>query len=266
MAKSLRIILLIVLIAAPIVFYKALNRKKGSNNIVLPLVQEETRIDRPQIALIFDNLGNSLTDLRQIYELGIPLTISVIPDLKFSRNIAHIGARSGFSVLINLPLEPLEENRNSNPKYKVITGDLGNWEVDSLLRHYLNFIRIAIGVNSHKGSRATQDRRLMRNVLREVKRKNLVFIDSRTSPDSVAYKIASKEGLVCGYNEDFLDWQNSPEEMSQQLEDLIIKANQKKKIIVIAHPKSETINFLKKQLPDLADRIEFITIRDYFEL
>jgi len=266
MAKSLRIILLIVLIVAPIVFYKALNKKKGNNDIILPLVQEEARINRPQIALIFDNLGDSLTELRQIYDLGVPLTISVIPDLKFSRNIAHIGARSGFSVLINLPLEPLEEDRDRNPKYKVITGDLGNWEVDSLLRRYLNFIRIAIGVNSHKGSLATQDRRLMRNVLREVKRKNLIFIDSRTSPDSVAYKIARKEGLVCGYNEDFLDWQDSPEEMSQKLEDLIVMANQKGKIIVIAHPKSETINFLKKQLPALKARVEFITIRDYFEL
>jgi len=266
MTKSLRLILLLILIIAPIVFYKSLNKKNSGSNIILPLIQPESEFNRPQIALIFDGLGESLKDLREIYSLDIPLTISVIPNLKFSRNIAHIGARSGFSVLIHLPLEPLAKSPYSASKYKFISADLSKWEIDSLLRQYLNFIRIAIGVNNYMGSGATQDQKLMKTISRELKRRNLIFIDSRTSLESVAYQVARQEGLVCGYNEGFLDSIDSVQEMERRLENLITAASQKGKIIVIAHPKKNTIKFLKDKLPALKERVEFVTIREYFGL
>jgi polysaccharide deacetylase 2 family uncharacterized protein YibQ len=50
------------------------------------------------------------------------------------------------------------------------------------------------------------------------------------------------------------------------MNELIEKAEQKGKIIVIAHPKRITINFLKKKLPTLQKRVDFITIEDYFDL
>jgi polysaccharide deacetylase 2 family uncharacterized protein YibQ len=264
MPKSLRIILLVILIVAPIIFYKSLNKKNSGQNLTLPLIESQAAFDRPKVALIFDDMGNSVQDLRGIYSLEIPLTISVIPNLKFSRNIAHVGARSGFSVLIDLPLEPLEKGANSNPKF--ISSDLGGWEIDSLLRRYLNFIRIAIGVNTHMGSRATQDRRLMEIISRELKRRNMVFIDSRTSSESVAYEVARQEGLICGYSDGLLDFTGSDDEVNQQLEDLISKAKDKGKIIAIVHSTTKAIDLFKSRLPELKHEIEFITIRDYFEL
>lgn len=267
MAKSLRLILLLALIITPIVFYRSLNKKKSVNNtnMALPLIQAQAEFDKPKVALIFDDLGGNLNDLKKIYSLDIPLTISVIPNLRFSRNIAHIGARSGFSVLIDLPLAPSEEVE-PNPKYKFISGDLGSWEINSLLRNYLNFIRIAIGVNSHMGSGATQDRELMKTVMEELKRRNLIFIDSRTSPESIAYELALREGLVCGYNEGSLDSSQSLDEIQQRLEGLIAIAKEKGKAIFIIHSNKEIINLIKNKLPALKEKVDFVTIRDYFEL
>ncbi len=266
MPKSLRIVLLVILIAAPIIFYKALNKKNSSQDFILSLNQSQAAFDKPQVAFIFDDLGNSLQDLREIYSLGVPLTISVVPNLKFSRNIAHIGSRSGFPVLIDLPLEPLDKEAAFNPRYKFISPDLSGWEIDSLLRRYLNFIRIAIGANTHMGSRATQDRRLMETITHELKRRNLVFIDSRATDKSVAYQVARQQGLICAYSDGLLDFNGSSDEVDKQLEDLIIKAKNKRKIIVFVHSTSKAIDLFKTRLPELKKQIEFITIRDYFEL
>jgi len=266
MAKSLRVILFIALIITPIIFYKTLNRKNTSSNKVLSFSDQKKGLQRPKIALVFDDLGESLKDLREIYSLDIPLTISVIPNLKFSKNIAHIASRCGFSVLIHLPLEPGSSQSYQTDKYRFITEDLSKREVISLLRQYLNSIRIAIGVNNHMGSLATENQQLMKIVLGELKKRGLVFIDSRTSLKSIAYDEARKMELISGYNHGFLDATDSIKVMEERMEELKTLAQEKGKIIAIAHPKKNTLRFLKVHLPLLRDKIEFITIKDYFEL
>lgn len=266
MAKILRRALFIALIIIPIIFYKSLNKGNDRPVAVSPLGSKEIDSSRPSIALIFDDLGESLNDLKELYSLKIPLTLSVIPNLKFSRNIAHIGSRCGFSVFIHLPLEPKDKNSYQTKKYRFISSNLSQRENQALLRRYLDSLRIAIGVNNHMGSKATEDERLMKLVIRAIKRRGLIFVDSRTSANSLAYKIADEAGLVCGYSEGFLDSLDDEKEMEKRLSEFITKAKEKGKIIIIAHPKKNTLNFLKKKLPALLKEIEFITIKDYFEL
>ena len=266
MAKSLRITLLIALIIAPIIFYKTLNRESGPNNKVLSFSVGKEGPQQPKIALIFDDLGESLRDLKEIYSLDIPLTISVIPNLKFSKNIAHIASRCGFSVLIHLPLEPASSQQYKTDKYRFITSDLSKREVISLLRQYLNSIRIAIGVNNHMGSFATENRELMKIVLGELKKRGLIFVDSRTSLESITYEQAHKMELISGYNQGFLDAIDDIKVIEKRMEELKALAQEKGKIIVIAHPRKNTLGFLKARLPILRKKIEFITIKEYFEL
>ncbi len=260
MAKSLRIALLILLIITPIIFYNALNKNSNFNLI------KGRNSQLPKIALIFDDLGESLSDLKEIYSLNIPLTVSVIPNLKFSKNIAHIGSRCGFSVFIHLPLEPAGEESYRTDKYRFITRDLSKREITSLLRQYLNSIRIAIGVNNHMGSRATEDRRLMKTILVEVRKRGLIFVDSRTSLQSIAYEEARKLDLICGYNQGFLDAVDNISVMEERMKELVALAKNKGKIIIIVHPKKNTLKFLKRQLPLLQEQVKFVTMKDYFEL
>lgn len=266
MAKSLRIALLVVLIITPIIFYKTLDRKNNSGRRASRFSARREGLRQPEIALIFDDLGESLRDLREIYSLDIPLTISVIPNLRFSKNIAHIASRCGFSVLVHLPLEPANEQEYQTDKYEFITSDLSSREVISLLRRQLNSIRIAIGVNNHMGSRATENPKLMKIILRELKKRGLIFIDSRTSLKSIAYNQARKMEVVSGYNQGFLDATDSIEVIEERMKELVALAQQIGKIIVIAHPRKNTLRFLKSRLPALRKKVEFITIKDYFEL
>lgn len=257
MSKNLKLIFLVALIAILIIFY--FSRQESSLDNIAPQGSKENT----KIALIFDDLGQSLQSLRQIYNLKIPVTVAVIPGLKFSKNIAHIGARSGFSVLIHLPLEPKKSNYYLTDKYKFINSSLSKNQIDRLLYNYLNSIKIAIGVNNHMGSKATENPKLMNQVLAGIKRKRLIFIDSQTSPKSVAYKIAKNKGMDAAYNQLFLDATNNPAEMKKRINDLIDK-NKNEKVIVIAHPKKNTFKFLKNNLSQLKKKVKFITIKEYF--
>lgn len=264
MNNRLRIVLLAFLIVIPLVFHNTLN--KGERPSPAGLGASGGQVKLPEIALIFDDLGESLSDLKELYSLDIPLTVSVIPGLKFSKNIAHIAARCGFSVFIHLPLEPKQKNLASGAPYRFIGSEVSLRDNQALLRKYLNSIRIAIGVNNHMGSLATEDPEIMALTLKEIKNRGLIFIDSRTSTKSVAYDIANKRRMVCAYNEGFLDSLDEPAAMKANLEGLISEAQRKGKIIIIAHPKKSSIEFLKNNLPQLKERVRFITARDYFGL
>lgn len=264
MSKSLKMILLVVLILAPIIFYKILNQKDNRHVSILHFGNKQKGADKPAIALIFDDFGESLNDLREVYSLGIPLTVSILPNLKFSKNIAHIAYRCNFSVFVHLPMESKEKDYKL--KYKFISSSLSKREIKLLLRNYLNSIRIAIGVNNHMGSQATENLELMNLVLEEIKKYGLVFVDSRTSSESVAYQEAQRLGLISGYNEGFLDYSDDLANIEKRMEELIKKAQTQGKIIAIAHPRKNTVDFLKKNLPIILEKVRFITIKEYFEL
>ncbi len=258
MSKFFKIIFLIALVAVLILSFFFFEENNLNNQLTTP------REKKTKIALIFDDLGESLQSLHQIYELKVPVTISVIPGLRFSKNIAHIGARAGFSVMIHLPLEPEETDYYSSDKYDFISGSLPKNQIDRLLNNYLNSIRIAIGVNNHMGSKATQDRKLMSHILRRINRRNLIFIDSRTSPNSVAYAVAKEKGMKAGYAHACLEMNADPKKMKEEL-DRIIAENPGKKLILIAHPQKNTFEFLKDNLTRLKEKVEFITIEEYFD-
>lgn len=264
MSRNLRIFFFIIIILVPIIFYKSFNRKEMSSEVILPIIQKKVKFNKPKIALIFDDLGENLKDLKSVYGLDIPVTISVIPGLKFSKNISYMASRCGFSVLVHLPLQPKNEDNFKTDKYKFIGSSLSKPELSSLLKYYLNFFRVAIGVNNHMGSAATEDPRLMRYILKAVKEKGLIFIDSRTSLNSVSGSLAKEEDIIYGENEGFLDSVDDVSIIEKKLDFLIEKAKEKEKIIIIGHPKENTFNVLKDKIPALKNEIEFITIKDYF--
>lgn len=261
--KRLQLFLLFLLIIIPIFLYSYYkffgfnNKDRGKKERI------EKEVSSPKIALIFDDLGESLEQLKMIFSLKIPLTVSIIPNRRFSKSIAYISVRSGYTVLIHLPMEP--KNKNFVKKaYPFIEADMYPNKIASITRSYLNSLQIAKGVNNHMGSKITENRDLMRIILAEVKKKNLFFIDSRTSDNSVAYDTAKEMGLQCWYNEGFIDSEKDEESIKKKLYRFIDVARKKGKIVVIAHPSKRTIKILKEELPRIKDKVKFITVEEFF--
>ncbi|MDD4182618.1 MAG: divergent polysaccharide deacetylase family protein [Candidatus Omnitrophica bacterium] len=264
MNRATKIFVFILIISAPLIFYKYFYKPRMHPAIKKIIRQEPLK--RPKIALIFDDLGENTKDLNEIHSLGIPVTVSIVPGLKFSKSIAQTSKLYGFSVMAHIPLEPKNAQKYQTTKYKFISSSLPRRERAALLRYYLNYIRVAIGVNNHMGSAATEDAKLMKEVMRAVKYNGLFFIDSRTSNNSIACEVAKKEGVVCDYNEGFFDSVDDINAMQNKFFELLKKAKEKGKIIIIAHPKKKTFFLLHKLLPKVSNEIQFITIKDYLGL
>src|SRR5260370_34543693 len=68
-----------------------------------------------------------------------------------------------------------------------------------------------VGVNNHMGSRFTTFRPGMETVLRQFKGRGLMFLDSRTTTQSVGGQVAQETGVPSNVRHVFLEDDESPE-------------------------------------------------------
>ena len=94
----------------------------------------------------------------------------------------------------------------------------------------------------------------MRHVLKFIKRQGLFFVDSQTSPDSVAYREARRLGLRTAKRQVFLDHETDYAGTLRQIEELARLAERRGAALGIGHPHPSTIKALEDALPSLKRR------------
>ncbi len=197
------------------------------------------------IALILDDVGYDLEALKRVLKLPYPVAISVIPNAPHAIRAAEMAHAAGRIVMLHLPMEP------SNPTYSLQMDDAFlrvGMERDDVRRIMLaDLVRIpyVAGVNNHMGSRLTTLEAPMRWVMNICRERGLFFVDSRTSKDSVAAKLAREAGLTWGERRVFLDDSLRAEDMAASWRLAKRKMSHHIPVIVIAHPHEATLNFLE---------------------
>ena len=104
----------------------------------------------PQLALIVDDCGQWLQTERGFLALGVPLTLSVLPDVPFTSEIAHEASQAGKGVMLHLPMETLS---GLNPGPGKVTTEMSDPQIVAQVREDLAQVPLARGVNNHEGSR-----------------------------------------------------------------------------------------------------------------
>lgn len=211
-------------------------------------------------AIIIDDFGYSYDSVvKEFILFPKRLTLSIIPGLKESTQVAREAQLAQKEVLIHLPMEPLEE-KYSDEGFTILTGqDPGI--VRLRIRRACSVLPMSVGINNHQGSKATADAELMRVVMSEIKATGRFFIDSRTNPESVALSVAKSMKLRSAANQVFLDAEDDEEFISAQLKKLSELATAKGKAIAIGHVRKKTLRVLKSELPALEARgIELVFV------
>jgi len=199
-------------------------------------------------AIIIDDMGNSLEVLQEIFDLGIPLTISVLPQSSYALETAQAAHDRGLEVMLHLPGESLNHQEGEAPLSPVILSDMGPDEIRALVVDSLNRVPFVSGVNNHMGSKITQNKAAMSPVLDVLKERRLFFIDSVTSNRSIAYDLARRMGLRSAYRHVFLDSEVGVSYSRQKLVELFKLAKKKGRAIAIGHPFPETLQALRDSL------------------
>ena len=210
------------------------------------------------VAIIVDDMGSSMKEVRELLAIRIPLTFSVIPGLAKGRAVAEAAHREGYEVMLHIPMEPVgypQQRLEANGL--LLSQDDG--EVERRMRGYLNSIPHVVGANNHMGSRFTEDAGKMKTVLGILRENQLFFVDSRTSQRSVGYSLAAEMGLQAGTRNVFLDNVPSIEAIRKQLDELETLARKRGTAIGICHPRRTTIQALSAILPAMEkDGVKFV--------
>jgi polysaccharide deacetylase 2 family uncharacterized protein YibQ len=201
-----------------------------------------------RVAIIIDDMGDSLEALQEVCDLGQPITISILPLSPYAEETARIAHENGLEVMLHLPGESLNHQEGNSSAAGLIKSGMGEEEVRSLVEESLSRVPYVEGVNNHMGSKITQEEPVMRPILDLLKSRDLYFLDSRTTAESIAFDLAGKMGLRTAYRNIFLDSSVGVDFSKKKIIDLFRFSQKTGKAIGIGHPFPETLQALRENI------------------
>ncbi len=213
-----------------------------------------------RIAIVIDDFGYNMNNLALLKTIKRHLTVSVLPNLSYSKVIAEDLHGLGFEVILHLPLQPQEKYRLE--KDTILTS-MDEQAVKAIIDRALESIHFARGVSNHMGSKATENERTMNIIFNQLKKSRLYFLDSFVSSKSVCSDLAKRIGLSFARRDIFLDNEQEADYIKQQIYKLKKKAKDFGWAIGIGHDRRLTIEVLKEVIPELErEGFKFVFVSD----
>jgi polysaccharide deacetylase 2 family uncharacterized protein YibQ len=201
------------------------------------------------LAIVIDDAGNNLQELRPFLGFPAPLTFAVLPQLRHSAGAAELVRSHGHEVILHLPMAAVS---GLYPGPGTISAKLSDDEIRRLLERNFASITGAAGTNNHMGSAGTADERIMDTVMAYLSDTGRFFVDSRTTASSVASVYASKHGVPFMARDVFLDHDRDPAAIRSALRQGLAVARKQGHAVLIGHSSvREVAQALLEVYPDL---------------
>lgn len=216
-------------------------------------------------SIIIDDLGNSYEHGQTIIDFPAALTLAILPQTQFARQLATQAHHNNKEVMLHLPLQSVEHHRPTPGTLKL---HMTRQQFTRQLKENLDSVPFISGINTHMGSLLTQHPGHMDWLMAEIANLDKVyFVDSRTSHKSVVTEAATSHQIPNLVRDVFLDPDFNPETIRQQFERFIAITRKQGYAIAIAHPHPTTLAFLKHNLDKLAENgIELVPVSRLLEL
>ena len=205
------------------------------------------RADRkPRIALIISNLGLSETYTKVALDLlpeDITLSFShVAPRLKTWVREAR---QKGHEILLDMPMEPIGFPKNDPGRATLLTSSN---EVENLnrLEHIMKQAGGYVGLLGTLGTKFMLHSETFLPVLKSIKQRGLIYVDSRSTSRSLGPELASSIQLPKAFNNVFVDREPSQEKIKNKLDELERIALKRRFAVGIAQPFPITIEILSQ--------------------
>ncbi|MEQ9606367.1 MAG: divergent polysaccharide deacetylase family protein [Kiloniellaceae bacterium] len=208
---------------------------------------------KPMIAIVLDDVGVNRRGARNAIELPAPLTLAFMTYADGLAKMTAEARKHGHELMLHVPMQPMSETMDPGPN--VLRDDLPAAELVQRLGWGLARFDGYVGINNHMGSRFTASPEGMALVMRELKARGLLFLDSLTAGNSVAGEAAARSGVPYAVRDVFLD--NEPDDLAaihRQLAILEQTARQRGYAIGIGHPHDGTVTALQQWIPEMRAR------------
>ena len=212
--------------------------------------------DTAYIAIIIDDLGNHLGRGQTAIALPAKLTYAILPHANYTHQLAELAHLGGKEVMLHMPMANLGPMGPGG-----LTQHLTETEFYQTLEQAIEQIPHLKGINNHMGSQLTQQTQQMNWLMSQIKQRQLYFIDSRTTADTVALAAASARQIRSSSRDVFLDNDPTFDGIDQSFKILLAKARRDGTGIAIGHPHQATLDYLAMVIPGLAAQaVELITV------
>jgi polysaccharide deacetylase 2 family uncharacterized protein YibQ len=211
----------------------------------------------PKVAIIIDDLGYDRRMAKKFLSLDNRLTFAVLPQAPHTRSIAKSIQKKGGELMLHLPMEPTEYP-SIDPGPGALLSSMAPDELLAQLKKNLTDVPGIKGVNNHMGSKLTTDSNRLYQVFSVLKQEGLFFIDSRSTSDTVSRPSARLFQLRFAERDVFIDHDQTPDVIREQLRKLIRIAVKNGEAVGIAHPLKMTYQILKDMLPQLKKEVQLV--------
>ncbi len=207
---------------------------------------------RPTISIIIDDIGYQLAADTRAIELPGPIAYAFLPHTPYSIELAKLAHSYNKEIMLHAPMQPSNSDKNHLLGPGALIMDMSEQQFIKTLQEDLAAIPHVIGINNHMGSLLTRHPGHMLWLMREMNRQgSLFFVDSLTSSQSVANKVALEHSVPALKRDIFLDHVADEEHINRQFDKLIAIAKKRGQAIAIGHPYKATLDVLEKRLPEL---------------
>jgi polysaccharide deacetylase 2 family uncharacterized protein YibQ len=204
---------------------------------------------RPILAVIIDDVGLSRSAFDRLMGVEAPLTLAFLPYGEAAPAMAREAGAAGREVFLHLPMEPVGLD---DPGPMALTRHLDDAEIVRRAEWALSRVPGATGFNNHMGSALTSDGRAIRAAMAAFAGSKLIFVDSVTSPRSLADRAAREAGLTSLRRDVFLDNARNRAAIDARIDEAVALAAERGWAVAIGHPYPVTLDALE----DLAARAE----------
>ncbi len=204
---------------------------------------------KPKIVIVIDDLGIDKPRTARAINLPGPLTLSFLTYASGLDKQTRAARDAGHELLLHIPMEPGSSDVDPGPNV-LLTG-IPKPELQASIEWNLEQFSGYVGINNHMGSRFTADLPGLRTVMEELKRRDLLFLDSVTSGKSVAGKAARETGVPFARRNVFLDHQDDNVGIERRLAEVERLALRNGLAVAIGHPRERTLTVLGPWLKGL---------------
>lgn len=223
----------------------------------LPLMAQVAWAERPKLALVIDDIGWNLNAGRRVLNLPGALTVAVLPGTPAGSQLALEAHDTGREVILHQPMTP-EQGQNAGPGN--LLPDMNPAAIAAMLAANLDQVPHHRGVSNHMGSLLTRCETSMSAVMAELSLRGLYFLDSRTTPGTVALHRARDASVPSTRRDIFLDNLLNVSAIERALESAVRLAETRGHAVAIGHPHAITLDVLEAQLPHILRRVELVPV------
>ena len=197
---------------------------------------------KPKLVIIIDDVVTK-SQKDKILNIGYPINMAFLPPNGAQKESATITQNLPFH-MIHFPMQASKNFKNIEIDTLNISDSYE--KIEARVKKLRDLYPNTTYTNNHTGSVFTENYEAMDKLFRALKKYNFIFVDSKTTPNSVAKELSIKYQMPYIVRDTFLDNDRSFTAIQNQLKDAIRVAKKQGFAIAIGHPYEVTFKVLKE--------------------